>query len=215
MAMPAQKPIRVLLVDDHDIVRRGIRSSLQEEAQIRVVGEARNGKLALEQIKKLLPEVVLMDLNMPEMSGSEATKIIQEKFPKIKVIALTVHDNEEYVREILASGARGYLLKNTTPEQLILAIKSVAEGNAFFSPSVSRLMLEQFKGEEKGEASLMTRREKQVLALLVGGQSNKEIANRFNLSVRTVETHRAQLLKKTGARNSVELCRIAIEKKLV
>ena len=214
--MPAKKLIRVLLVDDHHIVRQGIRSSLQEHAEIRVVGEAINGRMALEKAKELSPDVILMDINMPEMNGSEATKLIQEKFPKIKVIALTVHDNEEYMREILGSGAQGYLLKNTTPEQLVLAIKSVAAGDAFFSPSVSRLMLEKFKDETKpAEKKLITAREKQVLALMVNGNSSKEIASQFNIGVRTVETHRAQLLKKLGARNSIELCRIALEQKLV
>lgn len=214
--MRAKKTIRVLLVDDHHIVRKGIRSSLQEHPEISVVGEASNGKIAVEKASELSPDIILMDINMPEMSGSKATKIIQDRFPKIKIIALTVHDNQEYVKEILDSGAQGYLLKNTTPEQLVLAVKSVAEGGAFFSPSVSRLMLEHYKTEAKGsKKSAITPREKQVLAMLVDGNSNKEMAAHFNLGVRTIETHRAQLLKKTGARNSIELCRLAIEQKLI
>ena len=212
----APKKIRVLLADDHHIVRRGIRASLLEHSDISVVGEASNGKITLQKTKDLSPDVVLMDLNMPEMGGLEATKLISERFPNTKVIALTVHDNEEYVSEILNSGARGYVLKNTTPEQLVVAIKSVAEGGAFFSPSVSRLILEKYKTTSSGAPKeTITHREKQVLTRLVIGDSNKEIATHLNIGIRTVETHRARLMKKLSARNSVELCRIAIERKLV
>ena len=213
--MPFSQKIRVLLVDDHHIVREGIRSSLQEHPEFLVVGEATNGKAAIDKAQELSPHVILMDINMPVMSGAESTKIIRDRFPKIKVIALTVHDNEEYVREILSSGAQGYLLKNTTPEQIAFAIKSVAQGDACFSPSVSRMMLEQFKVETKPVLEkTITPREKEVLSLIVSGNSNKEIALHLNISVRTVETHRAQLLKKLGARNSMELCRIAIKQGL-
>lgn len=212
--MPKQR-IRVLLVDDHHIVREGIRSSLMDESAIAIVGEASNGKVALQKIKELAPEVVLMDLNLPVMGGLEATRLISDRYPQTKVIALTVHDSDEYILEILRSGARGYVLKNTSPEQLIMAIKSVAEGNAFFSPSVSRLLLEEFTSKKKLPANSITRREKEVLALMAVGNTNKEIASQLDISVRTVETHRAQLMKKLNARNAAELCRIAIERKLV
>ncbi len=214
--MPAKKTIRVLLADDHHIVRQGIRASLLDHAEILVIAEAANGKVALQKTKELSPDVVLMDLNMPEMGGLEATKLISQRFPNTKVIALTVHDNAEYVSEILSSGAQGYLLKNTTPEQLVAAIKSVAEGAAFFSPSVSLMMLEQYKTKSAAvEKNPITRREKEVLALIVAGDSNKEISSRLDIGVRTVETHRARMMKKFSARNSVELCRIALEQKLV
>lgn len=211
--MSAKSKIQVLLVDDHQIVREGIRTSLINESALAIVGEATNGKIALEQIRKLKPDVVLMDLNMPVMGGLEATKQITEQFPNTKVIALTVHDSDEYISEILQCGARGYVLKNTSPEQLIIAIKSVAEGNAFFSPSVSRVLLGEFSN--KKQTSSITPREKEVLAHLAAGNSNKEVAALLKIGVRTVETHRAQLMKKLKARNAAELSRIAIQLKLV
>jgi len=213
--MPIKHSIRLLLVDDHQIVREGIRSSLADEEVILIVGEAANGKIALQKIKELKPDVVLMDLNMPVMGGLETTRLISQQFPEIKVIALTVYESNEYVSEILRSGARGYVLKNTSPEQLIAAIKSVKEGNAFFSPSISRLLLEEYTNKKSPPSLPITRREQEVLALIAAGHTTKEIAARLDLSVRTVETHRAQLMKKLKARNAAELSRIALERKLV
>jgi DNA-binding NarL/FixJ family response regulator len=213
--MQRRPRIKVLLVDDHHIVREGIRSSLTDEDAISIVGEAANGKIALQKIKDLAPDVVLMDLNMPVMDGLEATRQINKIFPKTKVLALTVHDSEEYVSRILHNGARGYVLKNTSPEQLIVAIKSVAEGDAFFSPSVSHLLLNEFTKKKKEPLLLITPRERDVLAFLASGDTNKEVAGRLNLSVRTVETHRAKLMKKLNARNAAELSRIALERNLV
>jgi DNA-binding NarL/FixJ family response regulator len=211
--MPIGPQIRVLLADDHHIVREGIRSSLVDESRITIVGEAANGKITLQKVKELAPDIVLMDLNMPVMGGLEATKLITAQFPKTKVIALTVHDSDEYILEILRSGARGYVLKNTSPEQLVVAIKSVADGHAYFSPLVSKLLLEEFS--KKKTAAEITAREQDVLALMAKGNTNKEIATHLQIGVRTVETHRAQLMKKLKARNAAELSRIALERKLV
>lgn len=213
--MLSPPPIRVLLVDDHEIVREGIRSSLTDRTTMSIVGEASNGRIALQKTMELAPDIVLMDLNMPIMGGLEATKLIHKRFPKTKVIALTVHDSDEYILEILRSGAQGYVLKNTSPEQLVVAIQSVAEGNAFFSPSVSRLLLEKFTDKISAPKYLITRREQEVLALMAVGNTNKEIAAHLKIGVRTVETHRAQLMKKLKARNAAEVARIAFERKLV
>lgn len=215
--MAGARKIRVLLSDDHRIVREGIRSSLADYDFISIVGEAVDGKTALQKIKDLSPDIVLMDLNMPQMSGLEATKIAREKFPNTKVIALTMHDNKEYVSQILRSGAQGYVLKDTSPEQLVQAIQSVANGEAFFSPSISRILLQDYtrSSSEKPKANRLSQREEQVLSSIANGRTNKEIAADLAISVRTVETYRARLMKKLKARNIAELTRYAFENKLV
>jgi DNA-binding NarL/FixJ family response regulator len=213
----ASKKIRIVLADDHRIVREGIRSSLAGSRFIQIVGEAADGKTALQKIKDLSPDVVLMDLNMPQMSGLDATKVVRDKFPKTKVIALTMHASREYVSEILRSGAKGYVLKDTTPEQLVEAIQSVANGEAFFSPSVSELLLQEYsEGRiEKPTKEILSGREKQVLTSIASGKTNKEIAADLKISVRTVETYRARLMRKTKARNAAELTRYALKINLV
>jgi DNA-binding NarL/FixJ family response regulator len=215
--MPAPQKISLLLSDDHRIVREGIRSSLSDYDFISIVGEAADGKAALQKIAELSPDVVLMDLNMPQMSGLEATKIAHAKYPKTKVIALTMHDNHEYVSQILRSGARGYVLKDTSPEELVAAIQSVAAGDAFFSPSISRLVLQEFTQptQAKGSATRLSKREEEVLVLITYGKTNKEIAQDLKISIRTVETYRARLMRKVKARNAAELARYALQKKVV
>lgn len=211
------RKIRVLLADDHRIVREGIRSSLAECDGITIVGEAVDGKMAIQKTRELAPDVVLMDLNMPQMNGLEATRIVASKFPKSRVIALTMHANKEYVQEILRSGAKGYVLKDTTPEQLIQAIQVVAEGDAFFSPSVSRLLLQEYSEPRTSstDQALLSRREKEVLRLIASGKTNKEVASELSISVRTVETYRARLMRKVKARNAAELTRFALKHNLV
>lgn len=217
MTLPvSEQPIKVLLVDDHHLVREGVRSSLAEYTSIRIVGESVDGRSALQKVGELAPDVVLMDLNMPVMGGLEATRAIVEKFPETKVIALTVHDTQEYIAEVLRSGARGYLLKNTSPEQLVTAIRCVADGEAFFSPSVSRLMLLQYaKPAEEQESSLLSGREREVLRYIANGLTSKEIAAKLKIGIRTAETYRARLLKKLGARTSAEAARMAVQQNLV
>ncbi len=208
--------IRILLCDDHHIVREGIRSSLADYSFISIVGEAGDGKTTVEQARALSPDVVLMDLNMPVMNGLEATRLITEQCPKTKVIALTVHENHEYVAEVLRSGALGYLLKNTSPDQLVAAIMSVADGDAFFSPSVSRLLLQDYR-KTSGDApkDKLSMRELQVLKLIANGHTNKEVATELKIGTRTVETYRARLMKKLNARTAAELSRIAFQRQLV
>lgn len=215
MTASSQNPIRVLLADDHHLVREGIRSSLAEYTSIRIVGESVDGRSALQKTSELSPDIVLMDLNMPVMGGLEATRAIVQRFPDTKVIALTVHDTQEYIAEILRSGARGYLLKNTSPEQLVNAIRCVAEGEAFFSPAVSRMMLQQYSKATPDKENLLSHREREVLRFIANGLTSKEIAAQLKIGTRTAETYRARLLKKLGARTSAEAARMAVEQNLV
>jgi two-component system nitrate/nitrite response regulator NarL len=213
--MSRTSPIRVLLCDDHHIVREGIRSSLSDYDSVEIVGEASDGQGALEKTTQLKPEVVLMDLNMPVMGGLEATRLLCQRFPDIKVIALTVHESPEYVSEILNCGARGYLLKNTSPQELVAAIRAVMEGNAFFSPSVARTMLEQVRTGKTEQVERLSKRELEVLRLIAQGATNKEIATSLDIGVRTVETHRARLMKKLNVKNAAALARTAFEQRLI
>ena len=216
--MSGAKKIRVLLSDDHRIVREGIRSSLAEYDFISIVGEASDGHAALQKIKELSPDIVLMDLNMPGMGGLEATRVARQKFPKTKVLALTMHDNKEYISEILRCGAQGYVLKDTSPEQLVQAIQAVINGDAFFSPSVSRFLLNEFTHRTPSTAappSNLSKREAEVLGAIAQGNTNKEIAAKLKISTRTVETYRARVMKKTKARNAAELARYAFQHNLV
>jgi len=207
--MKSGRKLRLLLVDDHALVREGIRSSLVHFSSIKPVGEAANGKEALRKCKELRPDVVLMDLNMPEMSGLEATPLIREKFPETKIIALTVHDNKEYIFKILRAGAHGYVLKDTSPEELVRAIESVARGGAFFSPAVSNVLLQDFvrapNSPEPVQENQLSGREQEVLRSIALGKTTKEVAAELNLSARTVETYRVRLKRKLNARNVAEL----------
>ena len=217
--MPETRKIKLLLVDDHRLVREGIRSSLAKHPSIVIIGEASNGKEAVQKCRKLKPDVVLLDLNMPEMGGLEATPLIRKASPTTRICALTVHDSGEYVSQLLRSGAAGYVLKDTSPKELIRAIHFVAEGQAFFSPSVSRVVLEEYVSStgqpEKSGRLEISERERQVLRLVAEGKTSKEVAVQFKLSTRTVETYRVRLKRKLNARNVAEMLKIAREHGLV
>jgi len=208
--------IKIMLVDDHPIVREGIRSRLSSQPNMKIVGEAENGKEAVRKIQELSPHIVLMDINMPEMNGLEATKIISKVAPKAKVLVLSMHADKEYVVEIMRSGARGYVLKNSPPAELIRAIESVHAGEAFFSPGISSVLLDELsRGPEKSAASGLSQREREVLALIAGEFSNKEIADKLGVSVRTIETHRERLMRKLGIHTVAGLTKFAITNHLL
>jgi DNA-binding NarL/FixJ family response regulator len=217
--MRASRKIKLLLVDDHALVREGIRSSLVRYPSIKVVGEAGNGKEAVRMSHQLCPDIVLMDINMPEMSGVEATPLIRKQCPNTKIIILTVHDTKEYVSRLLRMGANGYVRKDTSPEELVRAIESVARGEAFFSPSVSKLLLQDYveaaeKPSDEGHESI-SEREQQVLKMISEGKTSKEVAAELNISTRTVETYRVRLKRKLEARNVAELLKRARERRLL
>ena len=209
--------IKILLVDDHPVVRKGISSCLARHEHLVVVGEAADGLEALAKAKALLPDIVLMDIDMPNMSGLAVTEVLSRELPQIKVLILSMCRRADYLLRILRSGARGYVLKEASPEEMVKAIETVNAGETFFSPDIARLALNQFvqgNGEGPGLAEL-TKREREVLSLIAEGLSNKEIANNFGVSVRTVETHRERIMRKLAIHSVAGLTRFAIAKGLI
>jgi DNA-binding NarL/FixJ family response regulator len=210
--------IRILLVDDHSLVRSGLMKLLEPQKEFQVVGEAGDGEEALALVKKLQPDVVLMDLSMPKMSGLEATKLIGVKFPNVRVLVLTMHENEEYVFQILMAGAGGYILKDSGRDELVKAIQAVARGEKFFSSRISEIMVQGFlkKGNTKSASEEsddlpLTKREREVLAFIAEGMNNQQIAEKLFISPRTVDTHRTNIMQKLDIHDTANLVRFAIE----
>ena len=210
--------IRVLLADDHTLVRSGIATLLQSSKDIQIVGEAEDGDEAIRKTGELQPDVVVIDLSMPKLSGIEATKILKRKYPDTKVLVLTMHENEEYVFQILKSGASGYVLKSAGKEELSAAIRAAAKGEKFFSPRISQLMAEGYVrrvdqeagGSQQPEVPL-TRREREILSLVVRGMTNQQIADQLYISPRTVDTHRTNIMQKLDIHDVANLVRYAME----
>lgn len=212
--------IRVLLAEDHTIVRKGLRSLLDAEATITVVGEAENGRQAIDQVEHLLPDVVVMDIGMPGLNGLEATRQIKKRFPDVQVLILTVHTGEEYILQILRAGASGYLIKQAAPTDLVQAIQAAHQGGIFLSPSISRKVIEDYVQQASATAELdsyekLTDREREVLQLIAEGHSTRQIAEQLHISVKTVETHRAHLMDKLDLRSTAELTQYAIRKGVI
>jgi len=211
--------IRVLIADDHGIVRAGIRSLLEDQAEIEVVAEASSGWEAIEYATRLEPDVVLMDIAMGDLSGLEATREIKDRNPNVHVLALTMHDREEYFFAMLKAGALGYVLKESEPEQLLAAIRAVHRGEAFLSPYVTKAVLEDYlahcNDRTKSRYDSLTLREKEVLRLVAEGKTTREMADMLHLSVKTVEKHRASMMRKLELQNLSELIKYAIRKGLI
>jgi len=199
-------------VDDHPIVLDGIKSHLGAQPEFEVVGDATNGQEALRKAKLALPDVVLMDISMPHMNGLEAMVQLRKQVPDAKVLVLSMHDSKEYISQIIRVGARGYLLKDCSPAELVSAIKAVYSGEVYFSPAVSRVLVEEVvDGEEAGEAlPTLTEREKQVLSLIAEGLLNKQIADKLGIGVRTIETHRERVMRKLEIHTVAGLTKYAI-----
>ncbi|MGB2905761.1 MAG: response regulator transcription factor [Candidatus Aminicenantaceae bacterium] len=214
------KGIKVVLADDHTIVRKGLRSLLDAEVDMDVIGEAGDGKEAIELVGQLKPHIVVMDIGMPVLNGLEATRRIIKKHPDTKVLILTMHTNEEYVFEILQAGASGYIIKKAAPTELVAAIRAVKQGESFLSPSISKKVIEEYlqrAGEEKREDAfdLLTDREREVLQLIAEGLSTREIAEKLFISTKTVETHRMHMMEKLDLHGTADLTRYAIRKGIV
>jgi two-component system, NarL family, response regulator NreC len=215
-----EKKIRVVLAEDHVLVRQGFRRILEDDPGISVVGEARTGLEAIDQCKELKPDVVVMDLSMPDLGGLEATAEILKANPQIKILILSMYSNEAYVRKAFELGAKGYILKNAIEVDLTRAVMALAEGQAYFSPGVSHIVLESmkagtFQGTSQDPYEKLTLREKEVLQLIAQGKSNKEIATLLNISVNTVAVHRARLMETLNLHRTAELVLFAVKKGLI
>ncbi len=209
--------IRVMVVDDHPVVRRGISMCLGRQPHLEIVGEAGDGREAIHRARELQPDLILMDIDMPQMNGLAVAEVLQREMPKVKVLILSMHTNTEYVVRIIQSGARGFVLKEAPAEELVRAIEIVNRGDAYFSPDVARVALNKFvQGSGPGpRAPSLTNREREVLTLISDGLSNKEIACRLNVGVRTVETHRERIMRKLDIHSVAGLTRYAISSGLV
>lgn len=212
--MRLQKTIRILLVDDHPLVLDGIRTRVQDDPSIEVIGEASNGEEALQQAKTHSPDLVLMDISMPVMNGLEAMRHFNRDYPDIKVIILSMHENREYIVKLIQSGASGYILKDVASGELINAIKTVSNGGTYFSSSASQSLFHKGDGTPQLEKNPLTSREETVLKLLSEGDPNKVIARKLDISVRTVETHRKNIKQKLNIQTAAGLTKYAIEHNL-
>jgi two-component system, NarL family, response regulator NreC len=209
------KRIRILLADDHAVVRQGFKMILGAQSDMEIVGEAGNGREAVELADQLKPDVVVMDVAMPELNGIEATRRIAGSAPHTRVIALSMHKDSVYVREVLRAGARGYLLKDSGAGDLVSAVRAVAQGEGYLSPAVSDAVLDDYRKHVTNPIDLLSSREREVLQMLAEGKTNKEIAGVLNLSVYTVDAHRGRIMEKLNLHSINELVRFAVRNGLI
>jgi two-component system response regulator NreC len=212
--------VRILLADDHGIVRQGLRSVLSRDPTFEIIGEASNGREAVLLADSLNPNIVIIDIVMPELSGIDATAQILKRNPTVCVIVLSMHSDETYLLRALNAGAKGYLLKDAAEVDLVRAVHSVSRGKPFFSPEITRALLEDYvrflqQRNLQDSYELLTDREKEVLQLLAHGKSNKEVATALDLSTTTVESHRNNLMKKLNLHNTAEIVLYAVRKKII
>ncbi|MGZ3598798.1 MAG: response regulator [Ktedonobacterales bacterium] len=225
-------PIRVLLADDHDILRDGLRMLLEMASDIQVVGEARTGREAVAEAERLHPDVVLMDISMPELDGVEAARRIRQQMPEVRVLFLTMHEADECFFRALQAGAAGYVIKRTASADLLAAVRAVARGESFLSPSVAHTLVTDYTERSTRTAGavpgpdddtsgvgdsyeMLTSREREVLQMVGEGYTNQDIANRLHLSIKTVQSHRAAVMEKLGLRDVTHLVRYAVRRGLV
>jgi DNA-binding NarL/FixJ family response regulator len=209
------KRIRILLADDHQVVRQGFKMILGAQPDMEIVGEAGNGREAVDRAGELRPDIVVMDVAMPELNGIEATRRLIEAVPHARVLALSMHKDNVYVREILRAGARGYLLKDSPAGDLVAAVRAVAAGEGYLSPAVSNAVLDDYRKHVTDPIDLLTSREREVLQMLAEGKTNKEVAEVLNLSVYTVDAHRGRIMEKLNLHSINELVRFAVRNGLI
>jgi DNA-binding NarL/FixJ family response regulator len=209
------KKIRILLADDHAVVRQGFGRILAAEPDMEIVGEASTGHEAIARTEELQPDVVVMDVAMPELNGIEATRRLAANAPRTRVLALSMHKDSVYVREILRAGAKGYLLKDAVDRDLLAAVRAVARGEGYLSPAVSEAVLSDYRKHVTDPVDLLTSREREVLQMIAEGKTNKEIATLLNLSVYTVDAHRGRIMEKLNLHTTGELVRFAMRKGLI
>lgn len=215
--------INIVLADDHVLVRNGIKAMLESEPDIKVVGEAGNGSEALERARNLKPDILVLDIRMPEMTGLEAAAKLRDFAPATKAVILSMHDSEDYVLQALGAGAYGYLLKDTDKNEFIKALKQIHGGSKYFSGAVSNVLANQLlnsKPVSRPQAAVedryhLTKKEKEILRMIIDGKQNKDIADHFEKSVRTIETHRFNIMKKMNVNNGVDMVNKAVKENLV
>jgi len=213
--MQARRKTRILLADDHTVVRRGCAQILSKQPDMEVVGEANNGREAVDLAQQLQPDVVLMDVTMPSLNGIEGTRRIYDSCPRTKVLALSMHHDAVYVREILRAGARGYVVKDANDDALIEAVRAVARGEAYLSPSIADAVISDYRRHVTNPIDLLTSREREVLQMIAEGKTNKEIAGILELSVYTVEAHRGKIMEKLNLHNTGDIVRFALRNGLI
>ncbi|MEN6307608.1 MAG: response regulator transcription factor [Anaerohalosphaeraceae bacterium] len=209
--------IKIILADDHVILREGLARALQSETGFDIVGQVGDGHSAIKLIREKSPDVVVMDIGMPELNGIETTRIINKEFPQVKVIGLSMHSNDKYVREMFRAGASGYLLKNCAFEELIGAIRTVMGGKTYVSPSIGSMIIQEYISKNEQEKSaffLLSQREREVLQLFAEGKTTKQAAACLHISPKTVEAHRLNLMNKLGIDNIAQLTKYAIQEGL-
>lgn len=214
--------IKIILVDDHQLVRDGIKSLISDSFGIDIIGEASNSVELFKQLHQMMPDVILMDISLPNMSGIEITKILKKDYPKIKTLMLSMYTSEDFIFNGLKAGINGYLPKNTTRDELLLAIEEVYNGREYFSKSISNIILKSFVNSAKygnnandDKMSILTKRETEILKLVVEGVSNQHIADQLFISIRTVETHKTSIMKKLELNNTIDLVKFAIKNKII
>ena len=214
------RKLRILLADDHTVMRAGLRALLERQPNLEIVGEAQDGRQTVELASVQVPDVVVMDIAMPNLNGIEATRRMISKHSSISVVILSMYSDESYVMRALEAGARAYLLKDSTVTDIVRAIEAVSQGKSFFSPKISRILAEEYVRvlKQKGVADsyeLLTVREREILQLLAEGKTNKEVANALNISLYTAETHRGNILQKLGLHSTAELVLYAVRKGII
>lgn len=214
------KNLRILVADDHELLRRGVRALLETHAGWEVCDEAVDGREAVEKAIRLRPDLVILDIWMPGLNGLEAARRIRKEAPGSEILILTMHDSEQVVQEVLAAGARGYVLKSDASRDLVAAVEALSHHKTFFTPSVTEMVLQNYLGggsgaAEQGEISLLTPREREVVQLLAEGRSNKEVADVLRISVRTAETHRTNIMRKLDCHSLSDLTRYAIRNNII
>jgi DNA-binding NarL/FixJ family response regulator len=213
-------PVRILLADDHTVMRNGLRLLLERQPHLRVVGEAADGRQAVALSESANPDVVIMDIGMPNLNGIEATRQIVNRNPRTAIAILSMHSDESYVIRALKAGARAYLLKDSAEADLLAAVRALTEGKSFFSPAISKILVEDYMRQLESRGAedtyeLLTNREREILQLLAEGRTNKEVANMLNLSLYTVETHRTHILQKLNLHSVPELILYAVRKGII
>lgn len=209
--------MKIILADDHAVLRHGLSRSIEQENDINVIGQSKDGQTTIELVRELSPDVVVMDIGMPDLNGMEATRIITKDYPQVKVVGLSMHSSDKYVREMFRAGASGYLLKNCPFEELVEAIRTVVENKTYISPSIGEMVVKEYAGKpdsEKSVFSLLSHREREVLQLFAEGKTTKQIGLSLHISPKTVEAHRLRIMNKVGIDNTAQLTKYAIQEGL-